>query len=197
MEQLDYNLLFRWFVGLNMDDESGTATTFSKNRDRLAGSDIAAAFFETVSAEAMAHGLAVGRALHRGRHADRGLGQSEELPAERRAADRPPDDRGNPTVNFHGESAATTRTSRRPIPTRGCSRRQRATKRSWAIGHVLMENRHGLGGGCAGDAADGTAEREAAVTMLASDRGGHADHASVPTKATTRRTSSRRCAQSK
>src|SRR5687767_1296790 len=48
MEQLDYNLLFRWFVGLGMDDAVWSATTFSKNRDRLLDGDIAAAFFEAV-----------------------------------------------------------------------------------------------------------------------------------------------------
>src|SRR5262245_25210751 len=46
IEQLDYNLLFRWFVGLSMDDPVWSPTTFSKNRDRLLDGDIAAAFFE-------------------------------------------------------------------------------------------------------------------------------------------------------
>ena len=48
MEQLDYNLLFRWFVGLGMDDAVWSPTTFTKNRDRLLAGDIAAAFFEAV-----------------------------------------------------------------------------------------------------------------------------------------------------
>src|ERR1700741_3852911 len=48
MEQLQYNLLFRWFVGLNMDDEVWNATTFSKNRERLLGGDIAESFFQRV-----------------------------------------------------------------------------------------------------------------------------------------------------
>src|SRR5258706_8838425 len=48
MEQLDYNLLFRWFVGLNMDDEVWNATTFSKNRDRLLRGEIAEEFFAAV-----------------------------------------------------------------------------------------------------------------------------------------------------
>jgi len=50
MEQLDYNLLFRWFVGLSMDDQVWDATVFSKNRDRLLAGDIASAFFEGVVA---------------------------------------------------------------------------------------------------------------------------------------------------
>ena len=48
MEQLDYNLLFRWFVGLGMDDAVWSPTTFTKNRDRLLDGDIAAAFFEAI-----------------------------------------------------------------------------------------------------------------------------------------------------
>ena len=57
MEQLQYNLLFRWFVGLSMDDAVWTPTVFSKNRDRLLDGDIAQAFFLEVRAEAQAAGL--------------------------------------------------------------------------------------------------------------------------------------------
>src|SRR5687767_12589050 len=57
MEQLDYNLLFRWFVGLSMDDPIWDATVFSKNRDRLLRGDIARAFFEQVRAQAEHRGL--------------------------------------------------------------------------------------------------------------------------------------------
>jgi Transposase domain (DUF772) len=57
MEQLDYNLLFRWFVGLNMDEKVWVPTVFTKNRDRLLGGDIAAAFFDGVVEKIRAHGL--------------------------------------------------------------------------------------------------------------------------------------------
>ena len=57
MEQLQYNLLFRWFVGLNMDDEVWDATVFSKNRDRMLESEIAGLFFEAVVEEARVAGL--------------------------------------------------------------------------------------------------------------------------------------------
>ena len=57
MEQLDYNLLFRWFVGLNMDDGIWDATTFSKNRERLLKGDIAEAFFNQVLERARGYGL--------------------------------------------------------------------------------------------------------------------------------------------
>jgi transposase len=52
IEQLDYNMLFRWFVGLNMDDPIWAPSTFSKNRERLLEGDIAHAFFEQVLAQA-------------------------------------------------------------------------------------------------------------------------------------------------
>src|SRR5258708_4953549 len=52
MEQLDYNLLFRWFVGLEMDDPVWNATVFTKNRERLLAGDIARAFFDRVLAQA-------------------------------------------------------------------------------------------------------------------------------------------------
>ena len=57
MEQLNYNLLFRWFVGLNMDDPIWDATVFSKNRDRLLEGDVARAFFAKVTEEARRRGL--------------------------------------------------------------------------------------------------------------------------------------------
>ncbi len=57
MEELDFNLLFRWFVGLNMDDAVWDVTVFTKNRERLLGGNIADAFFAEVLAEADEHGL--------------------------------------------------------------------------------------------------------------------------------------------
>src|SRR6266568_1095730 len=57
MEQLDYNLLFRWFVGLGMDDRVWDATTFTKNRERLLSGDLAQRFLEEIVAEARSRGL--------------------------------------------------------------------------------------------------------------------------------------------
>src|ERR1039458_6472241 len=63
MEQLDYSVLFRWFVGLNMDDAVWVPTVFSKNRDRLLEGDIASAFFEGVVGELRENGFARGQDL--------------------------------------------------------------------------------------------------------------------------------------
>ena len=87
MEEMDYNLLFRWFVGLNADDEVWDATTFTKNRDRLLEADVAQEFLSRVVEQARGKGLTSRRALHRGRYAAGSLGESEELSTQRGQAD--------------------------------------------------------------------------------------------------------------
>src|SRR5262252_2703101 len=80
MEQLNYNLLFRWFVGMEMDEPVWNHAVFSKNRERLLNQDVARIFFDRVFAAGT--GVSVGRTLHGGRYADRGLGRSEEFSKE-------------------------------------------------------------------------------------------------------------------
>ena len=102
MEQLDYNLLFRWFVGLAMDDRIWDATVFTKNRERLLRGDIAHAFFERVRAQAERRGLlsdehfTVDGTLIDAWASLKSFQRKDAPPT-------PPDDPGNPTVNFHGE----------------------------------------------------------------------------------------------
>jgi transposase len=102
MEQLDYNLLFRWFVGLAMDDPIWDATVFTKNRERLLRGDIARAFFERVRAQAEHRGLlsdehfTVDGTLIDAWASLKSFKRKDAPPA-------PPDDPRNPTVNFHGE----------------------------------------------------------------------------------------------
>ena len=168
MEEIDYSILFRWFVGLGMDEAIWSPTTFSKNRDRLLEGDIAAAFFDAVRRPGARRRPAVRRALHRRRHAAGGVGEPEELPAERRRAER-----RRRTIRAIRRSistanrAATTPISRPPIPTRMLARKGtgREAKLSYA-GHVLLDNRHGLVANVCVTAATGTAEREAAVLLL-------------------------------
>src|SRR6202161_1654377 len=103
MEQLDYNLLFRWFVGLNMDDAVWDVTVFTKNRDRLLKADVARKFFGLVVEQAQALGLmsnehfTVDGTLLEACASLKSFKrmEGEELP--------PSDDPGNPTVDFHGE----------------------------------------------------------------------------------------------
>ena len=82
MQQLDYNLLFRWFVGLSADDPVWDATVFCKNRDRLLDGDIAAKFMTSVLNLADGAHTALQRPLLGRRHADRGVGEHEELRAQ-------------------------------------------------------------------------------------------------------------------
>src|SRR3989475_8107287 len=81
MEEMDYNLLFRWFVGLNADDEVWDATTFTKNRDRLLEADVAKQFLAQVVGQARVRDL-TGRAFYRRRHVVGSLGESEEFSAK-------------------------------------------------------------------------------------------------------------------
>ena len=106
MEEIDYSVLFRWFVGLGMDDPIWSPTTFSKNRDRLLQSEIAAAFFDAV-VDAGADGRpAVGRAFHRRWDAAGGVGESQEFPQERRRAPDAPRRSGEPHGQFPRRVAA-------------------------------------------------------------------------------------------
>src|SRR4029453_95959 len=101
MEQLDYNLLFRWFVGLGMDDPVWSPPTFTKNRDRLLTGDIAAAFFEAV----LIHADTARLLSHEHFTVDGPLLEGWASKKSFRPRDQdPPDASGaNPTVNFHGE----------------------------------------------------------------------------------------------
>ena len=82
MEEIDYSVLFRWFVGMNMDEEVWDATTFTKNRDRLLDAEVAKEFLAEVVKQAGAEGSDFGRALHGGWDADRSVGEFEEFSTE-------------------------------------------------------------------------------------------------------------------
>ena len=146
MEQLDYNLLFRWFVGLNMDDPIWDATVFSKNRERLLKGDSGASLFRAGAEAGPAEGSAQRRALHGGWDADRSLGGTEELSEERCAVwTPPPDDPGNPTVDFHGEKRSNQTHQSKTDPEARLYKKGpgKEAKLSYQ-GQVLMENRNGL-----------------------------------------------------
>src|SRR5438874_5626908 len=166
MEQLDYNLLFRWFVGLEMDDPVWNATVFTKNRERLLGGEIARAFFDRVVAEAR----------ERGRLSDEHFtidGTLVEAWASLKSFKRKdappalPDDPGNPTVDFHGERRRNTTHASTTDPDARLARKGKGQEaKLFYTGHVLMENRNGLAvGGCVLPAS-GYAERAAALELL-------------------------------
>jgi transposase len=169
MEQLDYNLLFRWFVGLNMDDAVWDVTVFTKNRGRLLKAEVARKFFNLVVSEARGldlmsdeHFTVDGTLLE----ACAGLKSFKNQDGVETA---PPDDPGNPTVNFHGEKRSNETHQSTTDPEALLARKGggKEAKLSYC-GNVLMENRNGLVADVETMQADGTAEREAAVVMIAS-----------------------------
>lgn len=166
MEQLAYNLLFRWFVGLNMDDPVWDPTVFTKNRDRLLAADVAALFFQQVLDEAKARDLVSDEHFT----VDGTLLEAwASLKSFKTAGadDQPPaDDPGNPTVNFHGETRTNATHASTTDPDAKLARKGagKEAKLSYS-GHVLMENRNGLVVDAVVDLATGTAERDAAFEM--------------------------------
>jgi transposase len=165
MEQLDYNLLFRWFVGLGMDDAVWSATTFSKNRDRLLAGDVAAAFFDAVLIHAeTARLLSDEHFTVDGTLLEAWASQKSFRPRDQ---EPPSGDGGNPSVNFRGQrrSNATHQSTTDP-DARLYKKATGQPARLGYLGHVLMENRSGLIVNATVTAADGFGEREAAVAML-------------------------------
>ena len=167
MEQLNYNLLFRWFVGLNLDEPVWDVTVFTKNRERLVKADIARKFFALVVQEAQAlelmsdeHFTVDGTLLE----------ACASLKSFRKTGGNeapPPDDPGNPTVNFHGEKRSNETHASTTDPDAMLARKGsgKEAKLSYS-GHVLMENRNGLVAGVELLQANGTAERDAALMMI-------------------------------
>ncbi len=168
-EQLDYNLLFRWFLDMNADEPTFDASSFSRNRDRLLDHDVAAKFFAAVvgqarSAHLMSHDhFTVDGTLIEAMASLKSFRRKDEKPEDR----DPPDDPGNPTVNFHGEkrSNETHQSSTDPESKLARKGKGKESKMSYSA-HALMENRNGLIVDFRVDDADGYAERRNAIAML-------------------------------
>jgi transposase len=166
MEQLDYNLLFRWFVGLNMDDSVWDVTVFTKNRQRLLAGNLARAFFERVLAQARQQGVLSDEHFT----VDGTLIEAwASLKSFKRKDTRgtPPDDPGNPTVNFHGERRSNETHASTTDPDARLFRKGHGQEaKLYYQGHVLMENHHGLAvAGCV-TRAIGRGERAAALELI-------------------------------
>ena len=167
MEQLDYNLLFRWFVGLNMDEAVWDATTFTKNRDRLLDGDIAHEFFAAIGAQARSQGLLSDEHFT----VDGTLLEAwaSQKSFQRKDQPTPPsdDDPGNPTVNFHGErrSNATHESTTDP-EARLCRKGKGREAKLAYLGNLLMDNRQGLAVAAQVSIATGDAETLAALELV-------------------------------
>ena len=166
MEQLNYNLLFRWFVGLSVDDPVWVPTVFSKNRDRLLAGDIAAAFMDAVL------NLPPVKALLSDEHfsVDGTLIQAwASMKSFRRkdGKDEPPAPGRNGERNFHREKRSNQTHASTTDPDARLTKKSKGQEAKLAFtGHLLMENRNGLVVDARLTHATGTAEPETALAML-------------------------------
>jgi transposase len=173
MEQLHYNLLFRWFVGLGMDDHVWDATVFTKNRDRLLRGDVAVAFFQRVLELARAEQLLSDEHFSvDGTLIQAWAGQKSFV--RKGTTPPPPDDPGNPTVNFHGEKRRNaTHASITDSDALLFKKAKGHEAKLCYLGHVLIEHRHGLVVNSRLTRATGRAEWEAAWAMAKEIPGRH------------------------
>ncbi len=159
VEQIDYNLLFRWFVGLGMDDAVWNHAVFSKNRDRLLNSEVAQRFFDEVSRLAQRfmsdeHFTVDGTLIY-----------AWASQKSFRPKDGSDDDEDG--TNFRGQKRSNdTHQSTTDPEARLYKKSYGKESRLSYLGHVLVENRNGLIAAAMATTADGYAERDAALLML-------------------------------
>lgn len=169
MEQLAYNLLFRWFVGLSASDPVWHATVFSKNRDRLLEGVVADEFFSRVVEQAREDQLLSDEHFTvDGTLIEAWAGQKSFQPKEKNESTPSPSDAGsNPTVDFHGQKRSNETHESTTDPEARLAKKSRGAEAKLAyMGHLLTENRNGLVVDVRVTQASGTAEREAALEML-------------------------------
>jgi transposase len=174
MEQLDYNLLFRWFVGMNIDDPVWDVTVFTKNRERLLAAGVAQTLFAEVLAQARGQGLLSTEHFTVDGTLIEAWASHKSFKRKDGSDQQPPDDPGNPSVDFHGErrSNATHQSTTDPQARLARKGAGKEAKLSYA-GHVLMENRNGIAvNGCV-TMAQGRAEPQAALVMVEAIAGQH------------------------
>ena len=168
MEQLDYNFLFRWFIGLGIDDPVWDPAVFSKNRERLLKGEVAGGFFSAVVEQARAHGLLSDEHFTvDGTLIEAWAGHKSFKRKDHPDQPTPPDDPGNPSVDFHGErrSNDTHQSTTDPQALLARKGKGKEAKLSYA-GHVLMENRNGIAVQGGVTQATGRAEPQAATAMV-------------------------------
>jgi len=168
-EQLDYNLLFRWFLDMNMADGSFDPTVFTKNRDRLIEHDVAGQFFRAVVTQAKDAGLMSSEHFSVDGTLIEAWASMKSFKKKDRSKDGgpPPDDPGNPSVDFHGEKRSNETHESTTDPDAKLARKGAGKEAKLCYSaHGLIENRNGLLVGLQLDAANGTAECQNALDML-------------------------------
>jgi len=166
-EQLDYNMLFRWFLDMNLEEPSFDHSTFSQNRERLLAHDVAGQFFAGVVDEARAAGLMSDEHFTVDGTLIEAWASLKSFRRNDEEGEQPPDDPGNPTVNFRGEKRSNETHESKTDPEAKLARKGNGKEAKLCYSaHALMENRNGLVVDLQVDHVSGTAEYTNAIEML-------------------------------
>lgn len=166
MEEIDYSVLYRWFVGMNLDEPVWDVTVFTKNRDRLLDGDVAREFLSEVVKQAQAKDLTSDEHFTVDGSLIEAWASLKSF--QRKDQDKtPPDASGNPTVDFHGEERSNETHESTTDPDALLARKGSGKEAKLSYnGNLLTENRNGLIVNTEVLQANGTAERDAALLML-------------------------------
>lgn len=167
-EQLGYNMLFRWFVGLSLDKKPWDHSTYTKNRDRLIEHEVIRELFSRVLDQAKAKGLLSSEHFSVDGTLIRAWASHKSFVPKDGAPPPSAGSRGNPEVDFKGQKRTNdTHQSKTDPDAKLATKSSKAGAVPACMGHVLTENRNGLVVDTRLTQANGTAEREAAIEMLA------------------------------
>lgn len=167
MEEIDYSVLFRWFIGMNLDEPVWDVTVFTKNRNRLLEGDVAREFLAEVVAQAQAKGLTSDEHFTVDGTLIEAWASLKSFQRKDQKKAPPPDDAGNATVDFHGEKRSNETHASTSDPDALLARKGNGKEAKLSYnGNLLTENRNGLIVDTEVFQANGTAEREAALGML-------------------------------
>jgi transposase len=167
VEEIDYSMLFRWFVGMNLDEPVWDVTVFTKNRNRLLEGDVAREFLCEVIGQAQAKGLTSDEHFTVDGTLIEAWASLKSFQRKDQTNNRPPDDPGNPTVSFHGEKRSNdTHESTTDADGRLARKGNGKEAKLSYNGNLLTENRNGLIVNTEVFQANGTAERDAALVLL-------------------------------
>lgn len=166
-EQLDYNLLFRWFLDMDVVEPSFDHSTFSANRSRLLRHDVARKFFEQVVTQARTLGLMSDEHFTVDGTLIEAWASLKSFRPKNEDKTDPPDDPGNPTVNFRGEKRSNETHQSTTDPEARLAKKGKGKEAKLAFNaNALMENRNGLLVDFRVALATGYAERESAISMV-------------------------------
>lgn len=174
VEEIDYSVLFRWFVGMNLDEAVWDVTVFTKNRDRLLDGDVAREFLCEVVKQAREKNLTSDEHFTVDGTLIEAWASLKSFQRKDQKTQPPPDDPGNPTIDFHGEKRSNDTHESTTDPDALLARKGNGKEAKLSYtGNLLVENRNGFIVCTELFQANGTAERDAGLVMLEQIPGGH------------------------